>query len=153
MTISRPAARRGLLIYLATVAALSAPIEFGIIATDALAELGTSILWLTGLMLVPTVGSGSVTGTVFPAVSSVGFCCRPAVGECGGERVQRWFPPHGPSCLAFPGRVQGPGDQVEALDRGLLGREVPAGLDRAPVAGVQGLDRVSGTDDLRISTS
>ena len=57
MTISRPAARRGLTIYLATVAALSAPIELGIIATDALAELGTSILWLTGLMLVPTVGS------------------------------------------------------------------------------------------------
>ena len=57
MTISRPAARRGLTIYLATVAVLSAPIEFGIIATDALADLGTSVLWLTGLMLVPTVGS------------------------------------------------------------------------------------------------
>jgi membrane protease YdiL (CAAX protease family) len=57
MTISRPAARRGLLVYLATVAVLSTPIEFGIIATDALAEIGTSVLWLTGLMLVPTVGS------------------------------------------------------------------------------------------------
>ena len=40
MTISTPAARRGLLIYLATVAALSAPIEFAIITTDALAETG-----------------------------------------------------------------------------------------------------------------
>jgi membrane protease YdiL (CAAX protease family) len=57
MTISRSAARRGLLIYLATVAVLSTPIEFGIIATDALAETGTAVLWLTGLMLVPTVGS------------------------------------------------------------------------------------------------
>jgi membrane protease YdiL (CAAX protease family) len=57
MTISPPAARRGLLIYLATVAALSAPIEFGIITTDAMARTGSSILWLTGLMLVPTLAS------------------------------------------------------------------------------------------------
>jgi CAAX protease family protein len=57
VTISTPAARRGLLIYLATVIALSTPIEIGIIATDALAETGSSILWLTGLMLVPTLGS------------------------------------------------------------------------------------------------
>jgi uncharacterized protein len=57
MTISRPAARRGLLIYLAAVAALSTPIEIGIIKTDALAQTGSSILWLTALMLTPTVGS------------------------------------------------------------------------------------------------
>jgi membrane protease YdiL (CAAX protease family) len=57
MTISPPAARRGLLIYLATVAVLSAPIEIGIIATDAMAQTGSSIRWLTALMLVPTLGS------------------------------------------------------------------------------------------------
>ena len=48
MTISPPAARRGLLIYLAAVAVLSTPLEFAIIATDALARTGTSILWLMG---------------------------------------------------------------------------------------------------------
>jgi len=32
-----------------------------------------------------------------------------------------------------PGRVQRSGDQIEAFEYGLLGREVAAGLDRPPV--------------------
>jgi hypothetical protein len=42
--------------------------------------------------------------------------------------------------------VKGPGDQVEAFDRRLLGREVAAGFDRPPVAGVQRLDRIGRAD-------
>lgn len=57
MTLSPPAARRGLLIYLAVVAALSAPLQFGIIATDATAQVGSSLLWVSALMLVPTTAS------------------------------------------------------------------------------------------------
>ena len=57
MTISAPAARRGLVIYLAIVAALSAPLQFGIIVTDAAAQTTTSLLWVSPLMLVPTVAS------------------------------------------------------------------------------------------------
>ena len=64
-----------------------------------------------------------------------------AVGEGDGERVQGWFPPYGPPCLTGTFRVQGPGDQVQALHRGLLGRKVSAGLDRPEVPGVQALDR------------
>jgi uncharacterized protein len=57
MTNSPRAARRGLLIYLATVVTLSTPIEIGIIATDAFARTGSAVLWLTPLMLVPTLSS------------------------------------------------------------------------------------------------
>ncbi len=39
-----------------------------------------------------------------------------------------------------------PGDRVQALQPGLLVREVAAGLDRPPIPGVQELDRVRGTD-------
>ena len=62
-------------------------------------------------------------------------------------------PPHRPPCPAVPGGVKGAGDEVEALDRGLLGREVPPGLDGPAVAGIQRLDRVRGADhraDLRV---
>ena len=57
MTISPPAARRGLAIYLAIVAALSAPLQVGIIVTNAAAQTTTSLLWVSPLMLVPTVAS------------------------------------------------------------------------------------------------
>lgn len=70
-----------------------------------------------------------------------------AAFEGDREGVERGLPPHGPSCLAPAGRVQGPGDEVEALQGGLFGREVPAGADGAPVAGVDGLDRVRRADD------
>src|SRR5450759_4650303 len=70
-----------------------------------------------------------------------------AVGEGDGERVQGWFPPYGPPCLTGTFRVERPGDQVQALHRGLLGREVSAGLDRPAVSGVQALDGVRGAND------
>jgi len=56
-------------------------------------------------------------------------------------------PPHCPSCLTAAGGVQGTGHEVEAFHRGLLGGEVPAGADRAPVAGIDGFDRIRGADD------
>src|SRR5450631_1951876 len=71
-----------------------------------------------------------------------------AVGEGDSERVQGWFPPYGPPCLTGTFRAQGPGDQVQALHRGLLGGEVSAGLDRPAVSGVQALDGVRRADDL-----
>lgn len=48
------------------------------------------------------------------------------VAEGDRERVERWLPP---CCLSWPsssGRVQGSGDQVEAFECCLFGREVPA---------------------------
>ncbi len=49
-------------------------------------------------------------------------------------------PPHRPSCPAGTGRVQRPGHQIEAFQGGLLRGEVPSGLDRAAVAGIERLD-------------
>jgi catechol 2,3-dioxygenase-like lactoylglutathione lyase family enzyme len=53
---------------------------------------------------------GSISLTVFPAVGLVGLGGREAVAEGDSEGVDGWLPPHGPPDLAFPGRVQGPGD-------------------------------------------
>jgi hypothetical protein len=50
---------------------------------------------------------------------------RHAVGEGDGERVEGWLPPHRPACLAGAFGVQSPGDQIQRLDGGLLGRECP----------------------------
>src|SRR5690242_11597338 len=47
-----------------------------------------------------------------------------AVAEGDGECVEGGLPAHCPPGAAGPGRVQGPGDQVQALYRGLLGRYV-----------------------------
>ncbi len=58
---------------------------------------------------------GSISQRVFPAVLLVGLGGREPVAEGDGESVQCWLPPHGPPCASGPGRVQGPGDQVEAL--------------------------------------
>ena len=57
MTSSADVARRGLAIYLTAVVVLSTPLQIGIITTNAFAGIGSSIAWLTGLMLVPTVAS------------------------------------------------------------------------------------------------
>jgi membrane protease YdiL (CAAX protease family) len=57
MTSTRSVARRGLAIYLIAVVALSTPLQIGIIRTDAFTAVGSSIAWLTGLMLVPTIAS------------------------------------------------------------------------------------------------
>jgi hypothetical protein len=65
---------------------------------------------------MPTVPAvGSVSLKVFPAVGLVGLSGREAVAEGDGESVERGLPPHRPPGLAGPGRVEGPGDQVEAL--------------------------------------
>src|SRR3954447_16029180 len=68
---------------------------------------------------------------------------RPAVTERDGEGVDYGLPAHRPSGAAGPGRVQAAGDKVQALHRGLLGREVTACLDCAAVAGVQRFDGIS----------
>src|SRR4051794_28711880 len=67
--------------------------------------------------------------------------------EGDGERVQRGLPAHRPSCLALASGVEGPGDEVETLQRGLVLGEMAAGLDRAAVAGIQAFDRVCAADD------
>ena len=58
------------------------------------------------------------------------------------ERVERWLPSRGPACPTPACRVKRAGHEVEALQRRSVVREVPAGADRAPVAGVERLDRV-----------
>src|SRR4029453_6570290 len=88
-------------------------------------------------------GGGGVSRLrLFRRVLLIGLRGREAVREGDRERVQCWLPSGGPSCPAAPGRVQRSGDQVEALECGLLGREGAAGLDRSAVAGVERLDRV-----------
>jgi hypothetical protein len=62
--------------------------------------------------------------------------------ECDGEGVERWLPAHCPAGPSAAGGVKGSGDQVEALQRGLVGREVPGCPNRSAVAGVERLDRV-----------
>jgi uncharacterized protein len=66
-------ARRGLAIYLIAVVIFSTPLQAGIIATDALAETGSSIAWLTGLMLVPTVASLIARGWQHEGLSDLGL--------------------------------------------------------------------------------
>lgn len=66
--------------------------------------------------------------------SSVGGRWGEAAFEGDREGVQGRFPSHGPSCPSAAGGVEGSGDEVEALQRGLFGREVSAGLDRPAVA-------------------
>ena len=59
--------------------------------------------------------TGAVSLKVFPAVRLVGLSCRETIGEGDGESVECRLPPYGPPGLAGAGRVEGPGDQVEAL--------------------------------------
>jgi hypothetical protein len=63
------------------------------------------------------------------------------------EGVEGGFPAVGPAFAAVAGGVQGHGGQVEALEGGLFGGEVAAGVDGAAVAGVQRFQRVGGGDD------
>src|SRR3954454_9389435 len=72
---------------------------------------------------------------------------RHAVGEGHGECVQGGLPPRHPACLTGALRVESSGDQVQAFQCGLLGGEVSADGDRAPVPGVQRLDRVGAEQD------
>jgi hypothetical protein len=77
-----------------------------------------------------------------------GLSGREPVAEGYREGVQGGLPSHRPPCPAGPGRVKGPGHQIQALQGGLLGRKVPPGLDRPPVTGIKGLDRIRRADDL-----
>jgi hypothetical protein len=92
--------------------------------------------------------NGSVPRSVFPALRLVGLGGRPAVTEGDGEGVQHGLPAHRPSGPASPCRVQAAGHKVQALQRGLLAREMAPGSHGPPIAGVQRLDRVRGTDHL-----
>src|SRR5690348_5636165 len=60
---------------------------------------------ITGVCLANGVSGGSLAG----------FGGGESVAEGDGEGVDGWLPSHRPSGSADPGRVQGPGDQVEAL--------------------------------------
>ena len=46
---------------------------------------------------------GAISLTVFRRCSSVGFGCRESAAEGDRERVERWLPPHHPSCPAGTG--------------------------------------------------
>src|SRR5919197_1455859 len=65
----------------------------------------------------------------------------PAV-EGDVEGVQRFLPAVAPALSAAAGGVEADHGEVEVLQRGLLGGEVAAGLDRAAEPGVERLDRV-----------
>lgn len=56
----------------------------------------------------------------------VGFGGRPAVTERDGEGVQYRLPTYRPSGAAGPGRVQATGHKIQAFQRGLFAREMPA---------------------------
>jgi hypothetical protein len=71
------------------------------------------------------------------AVGLVGLGGGEPVAEGDGEGIQGGLPSHGPPCPSGPGGVKGAGDQVEALEGGLLGREVASGLDCPPVAALR----------------
>jgi hypothetical protein len=73
--------------------------------------------------------------------------------EGDGECVERRLPLHRPSRSAFPGRVKRAGHEVETLQRGLLGGEVPASPGRSPVAGVEASIALVEQITRRISTS
>jgi hypothetical protein len=97
-----------------------------------------------GISIQPAhLATGSDKPHIEKMFSSLGtLFCQFAAGYLGR------LPSHGPPCPPGPGGVKGPGHQVQALQCCLLVREVAAGLDRAPVAGVEGLDGVGGADDL-----
>src|ERR1019366_9751636 len=63
------------------------------------------------------------------------------------ERIESGLPPVGPAFAALPGRVQAHDRQVQALEGGLLGGEVAAGVHRPPQPGIDRLDRISRADD------
>src|SRR6478609_752165 len=67
---------------------------------------------------------------------------REAAVEGHVESVQRGLPAYRPAALPGPGRVETHDRHVDALQRGLLVGEMPAGLDRPPDPGVHALDRV-----------
>lgn len=89
---------------------------------------------------------GSVTLRVFPAVFISSFLLPSSSRRKWSRTRSTRFRSRGPSCLAFPGRVQRSGHQVQTRRRGLFGREMPPRPDRAAVARVKALDRVRRAD-------
>src|ERR1039457_5099585 len=63
------------------------------------------------------------------------------------EGVEGGLPAVGPALAALPGGVQAHDRQVQALEGGLLGGEVAAGVYCAPQPGVDRLDRICRADD------
>ena len=59
------------------------------------------------------------------------------------EGVESGFPARRPAGLAPAGGVEGAGDEVEAFQRGLVGREMSPGSHSSAVAGVEAFDGVS----------
>ncbi len=80
---ARRKARRGLAIFFAIVVLLSAPIEAGIILTDALhGGLISQLMWLTGLMVVPATASVVARLALREGFSDVSF-------RLGGRRGRK----------------------------------------------------------------
>ena len=69
------------------------------------------------------------------------------------EGVEGGFPSVGPALLSLAGGVEAHDREVDALQRGRLGREVPAGVDCAPDPGVDALDGMVVQMIVRISRS
>ena len=98
---------------------------------------------------VPAVDVGSVRLTVCRVrwfLSVHGSVESSREGDC--ERVECGLPPDHPACPAPAGGVKGAGHQVQALQRGLLVGEVPAGLHGPVVPRVDGLGGVGRADHL-----
>ena len=68
--------------------------------------------------------------------------------EGDDEGVEGRLSPGDPSCPSSPGGVKRTRHEIQTFQGGLLIGEVPTGSDRAPVAGVEGLDRVGRVDHL-----
>jgi uncharacterized protein len=79
---TRRRARRGLAIYFAIVVLLSAPIEAGIIITNAADDLISFIIWMTGWAAVPTTASVVARLVLHEGFSDVSF-------RLGGRRGRR----------------------------------------------------------------
>src|SRR5260370_41920615 len=73
--------------------------------------------------------------------------CGPAAVGGDVEGVEGGLPAVGPALAALPCGVQAHDRQVEALEGGLLGREVAAGVHGSPEPGIDWLDGVGRADD------
>src|SRR3954471_6429710 len=90
--------------------------------------------------------SGSVRSTVYLLRALLVGLGVDAVVEGQGEGVEGGLPAGDPALAAAAGGVEAADRQVDALERGLLGREVAAGAHRAAQPGVHALDRVGAVE-------
>ena len=72
--------------------------------------------------------------------------CAQAAVEGDVEGVEGGLPPVGPALAAPAGGVQAHDRQVQALERGLLGGEMPAGVHRPPQPGINRFDGIGRAD-------